>query len=248
MSGCRRGGSPGRGASVCPGKEGGPGGASGCRGGGRSCGGHQGVGEEGGPGGGIRVPGPASKDHHRRQGCGPASPALGFHPERAWPFTHTHVHVRIAASGLTGGPSRRPRWRRWSRTTAQPGWRQRSCSRRWSACAVPRCGRSARWRRGSAPTGRGCGGWRSRYAGLSVGKLSQEQGGSGRGRVSLPLAPFGLRCSGVPVTEMVGVDPGWCQPSLDTGARVRSLELGPLSVAPCLGGLSCGGTVGLRIT
>ena len=74
--------------------------------------------------------------------------------------------------------------------------------------------------------------------GFSVRKLSQERGGSGSGRVSLPLAPFWLRCSGVSITEMVGVDPGWCQPWLHTGARVRPLELSPLSMALRLGRLS----------
>ena len=87
--------------------------------------------------------------------------------------------------------------------------------------------------------------------GLCVRRLSLELGGRGRGErgwASLPLAPFGRRCSLVPVTETVGVDPGWCQPRLDPGAQVRSLELGPLSVAPAGSGRLADGTAGLRIT
>ena len=97
---------------------------------------------------------------------------------RARTHTHTHTHT---ARGLTRGPSCRPRWQRWSRTTAQRGWRRMSsswsCSRKWHACAAPRCRRSAPWRRGSGPTGSGCVAWRSRYSGL-VGSGPSPGGGS----------------------------------------------------------------------
>lgn len=86
------------------------------------------------------------------------------------PCTYTYMHTQGQAP--INGLSCRPRWWHWSRTIALSGWRWRSssswsCSRRWSACAVPRCRRNAPWRRGSGPTGRGCVGWRSRYSGLT---------------------------------------------------------------------------------
>lgn len=155
-----------------------------------------------------------------RQGSGFCKPRFAHRDpwastQRAWPFTLTHVRVRIAASGLTGGPSAGPGG--CAGAEPQPGRLeaaelQQEVERLRGAQVRTERALEAR----GAPTGR-VQGWRSRYAGRSVRKLSQEQGGSGRGRVSLPLAPFGLRCSGVPVTETVGVDPGWCQPWLDMG-------------------------------
>lgn len=137
----------------------------------------------------------------RRAGCGKTrlwSCKPRFAHRDPWASTqrgpgpsHSHTCVCAQASGLTGGPSRRPRWRRWSRATAQPGWRQRSCSRRWSACAVPRCGRSALEGAGARPPAEGWG-----LEEQVRGALCREaQPGAGAGAVRrvrhLPLSGLG---------------------------------------------------------